>query len=121
MCQKVVDQFENFIDSIPGNGNFVNFDRSSDRVDTLFYDSLNDDNQYGELWNTLKLVLFLSHGQGTVERGFSVNRDTSEVNMNGDTLIAKRLIKDHIQSVGGFQKFEISSQLLVYAAGARRR
>ena len=33
---------------------------------------------YGQLWSVVKMVLFLSHGEATVERGFSVNRQVDD-------------------------------------------
>ena len=43
------------------------------RIDT-FFQRLANVNEYKNLWTVVKLVLLLSHGQATVERGFSVNK-----------------------------------------------
>ena len=43
----------------------------------------------------LKLLL-LSHGQATVERGFSVNKEMIVENQQEQSLVARRVIKDHI-------------------------
>ena len=44
----------------------------------------------------VKLVLTLSHGQASVEHGFSLNTNTIKTNMSPESLTAKRIIKDHI-------------------------
>ncbi|KAL1481860.1 hypothetical protein MTO96_034142 [Rhipicephalus appendiculatus] len=49
------------------------FDKSVDRLDEFYPDLLKFSSSYSELWSIVKLLLVLSHGQATVERGFSVN------------------------------------------------
>ncbi|KAL1446724.1 hypothetical protein MTO96_006564 [Rhipicephalus appendiculatus] len=53
------------------------FDKSVDRLDEFYPDLLKFSSSYSELWSIVKLLLVLSHGQATVERGFSVNRQVS--------------------------------------------
>ena len=36
---------------------------------------LNNQEEYKELWVTLKILLTLSHGQAAVEKGFSVSKE----------------------------------------------
>ena len=52
----------------------------------------------------MKMVLVLSHGQATAERGFSVNKQVLEVNMQGKSLEAQRVICDEILCRGGILK-----------------
>ena len=77
--------------------------------------------QFGALWAMVKPLLLLSHGQASVERGFSVNRQVEVENLIGDSFLAERLIRDHIYSVGGIKNVEISKSLLPSAASARQR
>jgi len=56
-------------------------------------------------------VLLLSHGQASVERGFSVNKE----------LAARRIIKDHIIQVNGVCNVEITRNMVVAARNARAR
>ena len=37
--------------------------------------------EYQDLWLTMQLLLTLSHGQATVERGFSVNKEVLTPNL----------------------------------------
>jgi hypothetical protein len=50
----------------------------------------------------IKLLLLLSHGQASVEKGRSVNKEVSVEHLAETSLIAQRTIVDHISSVGGF-------------------
>ena len=46
----------------------------------------------------LRLLLTLSHGQAAIEPGFSHSSFLLKTNMSPETVIAKRLIKDHMLS-----------------------
>ena len=67
------------------NGSLFLSSRSSDRLDSYFYNQLADKKQFVNFWKVVKLLL-LSHGQATVERGFSVNKDLKECNIAEKTL-----------------------------------
>ena len=55
----------------------------------------------------------MSHGQATVERGFSVNKEVLVENLSERSFIAQRIIHDDIESVGGLANAQISKQLLM--------
>ena len=44
----------------------------------------------------LKTILTLSHGNASVELGFSINKDLVDFNMSQESIIAQLLVKDHI-------------------------
>jgi len=48
---------------------FVNFDAVKSRVDSLVHAGRD---VYRRSWNAIRIVLVLSHGQASAERGFSV-------------------------------------------------
>ena len=48
--------------------------------------------EYKDLWQTLQLLLTLSHSQAAVERGFSVNKEVLAPNMQEESLQAIKLI-----------------------------
>ena len=50
-------------------------------------------------------MLILSHGNATVESGFSVNSDLLVENMNEDSIVAQRVVYDELRAKG----FDISS------------
>ncbi|KAL1276124.1 hypothetical protein QQF64_035747 [Cirrhinus molitorella] len=61
------------------------------------------------------------HGQASVERGFSINKELIVENPRERSLLAQRLIVDHVRFVGGVTKVEITKELLLSAAGARQK
>lgn len=56
---------------------------------------------YPELWGFCKKLLILSHGQATVERGFSINKEVESDNIQEDTVVTRRLVCDYITQHGG--------------------
>jgi len=75
----------------------------------------------GRLWDIFKLLLTLSHGQATIERGFSQNKDIMCDNLAERTLVAQHVIIDHINYVGGLGKVKVSKQMLLSAPTARNK
>jgi len=55
------------------NAKFKNFCRQTDRLDNFYYDVLGNNTEASELFSVVKMILILSHGNATVESGFSVN------------------------------------------------
>ncbi|KAL2083672.1 hypothetical protein ACEWY4_021445 [Coilia grayii] len=74
---------------------------------------------YPELWDFCEKLLLLSHGQATVERGFSVNKEVEADNMQEDAIVAQRLICDYIFVCGGVLNVPLTKELLGAAASAR--
>jgi len=83
--------------------------------------TMSDKKSYCKLWNVVQMVLVLSHGQATVERGFSVNRQTEAENLDEQTVVARRIICDHVQFVGGIDRVDVCSKQLILAAAAAAR
>ena len=75
--------------------------------------------EYSHSWEVCQLLLRLSHGQATVERGFSVNKEVTIENLSEQLLVAQRTIVDHVRSVGGVLNVNYSKELLLSASGAR--
>ncbi|ROI16565.1 hypothetical protein DPX16_22542 [Anabarilius grahami] len=74
-----------------------------------------------ELWSFVEKLLLLSHGQATVERGFSINKEVEMCNMNEDTIVSQRLICDYVRMCGGVVKVPLTKELLNECASARNR
>ena len=53
---------------------FSSFNVGEDRLDSFLAEVLQSNKERENLWKTVQLLLTLSHGQATVERGFSVNK-----------------------------------------------
>ena len=71
-CEAIIQEYTSFLDSIPAFG--------SDRLDELLSTYMNTD-PYHNLFKVVQLLLVLSHGQATVERGFSVNTELEVENL----------------------------------------
>lgn len=70
----------------------VNFNPESGRLDEFYHESFSNKAVCRHLWEAVKLVLILSHGQASVERGFSINREVMVVNLKEHWLIDQRVI-----------------------------
>ena len=66
---------------------------------------------YQKLFKVLQLLLVLSHGEASVERGFSVNKEVEVENLANQSLVAQRLVCDHINAVGGILNVSIAQPL----------
>lgn len=66
----------------------------------------------------MAILLMLSHGNATVERVCSVNRQIEVENMKESTYSAHRLVGDHFRSVGGIDNFVVTKGLLQSASSA---
>ena len=60
---------------------FSSFKSGEDRLDSFLSEILQMQVEYQDLWLTVQLLLTLSHGQATVERGFSVNKEVLTPNL----------------------------------------
>ena len=77
IIDSVIAQYKKFLEEVVPQ-NKSQFLDSSHRVDQLYHGLLAGSDDYGQLWSVVKMVLLLSHGQATVERGFSVNRQVDD-------------------------------------------
>ena len=69
---------------------FVNFDPVRSRVDILTHENMAGKDMFSKLWNVVRMLLVLSHGQAAVERDFSINKQAEEVHLQAETFVAKR-------------------------------
>ena len=50
------------------------------------------------MWRVFKLLLCLSNGQASVQRGFSVDSNSLVEKMHEDSLTVQRIIHNHMKS-----------------------
>lgn len=120
-CDNLLDEYKKFVDEVKYDKDFKNFQKTEDRLDKLYFDKMNNNKEFSSLWNVIKLLLLISHGQATVERGFSVNKEVSEQNILENNLVARRIIKDSVKSIGGLRSVLITKELLTFARDARKK
>lgn len=121
VCDDILREFREFCDLAALQAIFRDFDPKTDRVDTLLYETMGTKPSFSRVWDVVKILLVLSHGQASVERAFSINKELAVVNQKERSLVAHRLIVDHVRSVGGIAKVAITKELLLSAAGARQK
>ena len=76
---------------------FQSFKRDKTSLDVFFF-SYTDIVKYKELSFFLKMILTLSHGLAAVECGFSINNSLSKVNISEQSLVYKKIVRDHLIS-----------------------
>ena len=71
--------------------------------------------KYPQLFDLVKCVLLVSHGNSTPECGFCINKIMSETHgdtIYEDTVVALRVVKDELNCVGSVTKFNIDKELI---------
>ena len=98
-CDKALSRFKCLLDNDLEELRLhaIKFVQEDKRLDEFYFKKLNT-GKYTELSFVIKFILTLSHGQGSVERGFNLNNAVPKANMSPNTVTAKRIIKDHMLS-----------------------
>ena len=78
-------------------GKCSKFDRKKERMDNFYFKKFDMDDTYRNLAIVLQLIFVLSHGQASVERGFSLNKGVLNDNMTELSIISRRVVKDHLR------------------------
>ena len=121
ICDEVVQQYKQLTDEIvEGNhSGYSEFDLLTESR-TLLHGLMSKDKHFEKLWRLRPMLLLLSHGQASVERGFSVNRQIEVENMKDETYVARRHICDHVRAVGGIENVIVDKSLLLSVSAARQ-
>lgn len=96
-------------------------DSSLKRLDTFYASFLSDDQEFKEIWEVVKISLIFSHGNASVEGGFSINKSILVENQHEETLIAQRKVYDAIIHYKSRNNIDISHKMLLSVKSARRR
>lgn len=124
-CDDILNQFGNFLDEVVASDSetFKSFipSHTESRVDEFLHSFMTRDQKYQKLWMVVKQILILSHGQSTVERGFSINKQVVADNQQQQNLVAQRIVCDYINHVGGVLKVDIDQGLMASCTAARQR
>lgn len=100
-CDNILLEFSDFLENIVQKSvpEFKNYDIKKIRLDTFLYQFINE--KYSNLWKIFKMILVLSHGQASVERGFSINKNLEVENLSENSYIAQRIVCDYVKHAGG--------------------
>ena len=96
-CDKVLVQLVEFVthDVKLNIDKFKPFDKYKTKLDVFCFQTIGL-HKYKELKYVMKVILTLSHGQASVERGFSINKSVLKVNMTEESIVSKKLVGDHM-------------------------
>lgn len=116
-------EYSQFIRSSATLKRLQSFDIDNDRLDRLFVEIVMNDKMLQNLWLVTRKVLVLFHGQGAIERGFSINKDTETQNMKERTVVAQRVVYNAIERYGSVLKVPITQDLVssVRSSSMRRK
>lgn len=67
------------------------------------------------------MILILSHGQASVERGFSVNKALEVENLKEASYISQRVIHEYIKLSGEIHNLQITKEIRIAASSARSK
>ncbi|KAJ8880378.1 hypothetical protein PR048_016847, partial [Dryococelus australis] len=70
------------------------------------------DIEYQDLWEVVKMCLIFSHGNATVEIGFSVNKSLLVENLHEESLVAQRKVYDDIKYYETIHNVPITQKML---------
>lgn len=122
-CDEILTQYKAFVIEVRQNhlAEFLNFDMTKERLDEFYWKYMKDQ-KYVKLWDVLLMIFTLSHGQATVERGFSVNSEMLSVNMAEKTTVACRFVYDTIKgNADHFSELPFTPRLKRNVRAARMR
>ena len=77
---------------------FLNFNQKKDATGSFFADLMSENVKYKNCWTVFMMIFTLSHGQASVERGFSVNKELLVKNLIEESIESQRMVYDHIRS-----------------------
>lgn len=125
VAEKAKNQFSSFCTAAKNcyNDQFKSLlsDESSLELDSFYYGLLAKEKKWEDLWLVVKLCLIISHGNASVERGFSVNKTILVENLKEQSLVNQRIVYDGIKSLGGVENIQIDKRMMLAVRGARQR
>jgi hypothetical protein len=93
-------EFLNFLQTIVKKNllAFQDYQVDETRLDDFFMQYFEETVRFPNFVEIVKFVMILSHGQSAVERGFSINKSLLVENLQERSLIAQRIVLDHMNA-----------------------
>ncbi len=63
--------------------------------------------------HVFQIILVISHGNASVESGFSINKDMLVENLSEKSVVSQRIISDAVRHAGGHLKINIDKEMMV--------
>ncbi|GBN31928.1 hypothetical protein AVEN_38614-1 [Araneus ventricosus] len=121
---EILLQFKEFLDKVVkcSFSDFKTLDHKEQRLDTFLYQYFSvDKEKYRKLWDIVKMILILSHGQATVEREFSLNKALEVENLKENSYIAQRMIIKVIKEAGDVLDVPIIKEMRISVQCAQQQ
>ena len=123
VADKTKFQYTEFLSTVvkENRDEFLGFNKETDSLDTFLMKYVLS-SKFSNLAEVFKMLLILAHGQAQIERGFSVNDLLLDDNMLTRTLVAQRIVHDHMSSEElKPHELKITSALMGHVKEARKR
>ena len=123
-CNELLSKYKAFLVQMKQDHavDFWDFTPDSRRLDTFLGNYMQDHIEFAKLWDIFKMLLTISHGQASVERGYSVNKDMLFENLHEKTVVALRTVHDSISTLEDhFTKLPLTTAMKRHVMSARMR
>lgn len=123
-CDVLLTQYKQFQNKmkVEKKHEFLDFDPKQNRLDIFLSNILVQEPELEKLFEVFKMLLTLSHGQASVERGFSVNKQLLVENLQAKSCVALRTVYDAVKStMEAYTKLEMNPALVRSLNSARMR
>ena len=123
-CDELLSKYKAFLVQMKQDHavDFRDFTPDSRRLDTFLGNYMHDRIQFDKLWDIFKMLLTILHGQASVERGYSVNKDMVIENLHEKTVVALRTVHGSISTLEDhFTKLPLTPAMKRHVMSARMR
>ena len=79
---------------------FLTFDQKADWIDSFYAGTMSESASYKDCWEIFKFVFTFSHGQASIERGFSINMELFVENLQEESIVCQRMVYNHANCSG---------------------
>ncbi|KAJ8677964.1 hypothetical protein QAD02_014195 [Eretmocerus hayati] len=119
-ADEVKREYSIFLQSPRVQSALKHFSVDTDRLDSFLFKLLREAKVSDAFLKFVKLILCLYHGNASVERSFSFNKEFLVENLKEETLVALRNVDDAIRFIGGVDKIDITSKMRKAFLGAHK-
>ena len=99
----IMQEYHTNIDVVMQDHTFGSFSCALD-VDTFLFENVHEN--YPTVWRVMKQLLLLSHGQATVEKGFSINKEVERPSVSS----TRKRYRDHLDMLKAEKQREAAAQ-----------
>ena len=103
------------------NNEFAAYNLNEMRLYDFYFNLLNNDRNKKQLWEFVKWILILSHGNASVKSSFSINKGLVTVTMLEESIVQQNVVYDAILSYNlEIDRIPISESIIKIFRGAKK-